>query len=121
MLGCSMLRFHLTRYWFDRFKNGFKAIEYRVANARNSRMLKKVLDKYGFSLSGVLCLLKCDIPCKLYCGYPKSTDLDRVLIGRVVMVKLVPLSCLPKVEEEFFIRSGIDDSKTLFYAFRVEF
>lgn len=116
-----MLHFHLTRYWFDRFKKGLKTTEYRVANARNSRMLQNAFIKHGASLSCALLLVACDIPCKLYCGYPKSNDLSRVLVGRVVVVRLVPLSSLPKAEQEFFGSRGIGDDKTLFYAIHMEF
>lgn len=111
-----MLHFHLTRYWFDQYKNGFKSIEYRVATPREENLLNNqfALVKFGDHIS-----------CRLYCGYPRKGDLDRILDGFVRGVRFVRLCDLPQAEKRFFLNKTdsvfcINDN-TLFFAYELEF
>ena len=108
-----MFHFHLTRYWFDQFKKGLKTTEFRVATPREVNRLNKQcsLTKFG-----------CPIPCRLYCGYPKKCDSDRVLDGFVSRARFVSFCELPQVEKRFFLdKDRFINDNTFFVAYYLEF
>ena len=64
-----MYHFHLTKYWFDKFKDGSKSVEYRFYTERLKKQIFKDMRSACSSWSSA----------RLYCGYPKkddSTDLE---------------------------------------------
>lgn len=112
-----MLHFHLTRYWFDQFKNRNKFCEYRVATSREIKRLNK---ECAFSTNDGK-----RIPCRLYCGYPKQGDSERVLDGFVCGARFIQLCNLPMAEKCFFLDKDSPEYRitdnTLFVAYYLEF
>lgn len=112
-----MFHFHLTRYWFNQFKKGLKTTEYRVANPREIARLNK---ECAFSTNDGN-----RIPCRLYCGYPKKDDSERILDGFVCGAHFVQLYNLPQAEKCFFLDKTDPDYRindnTLFVAYYLEF
>lgn len=111
-----MFHFHLTRYWFNQFKNRNKFCEYRVATPREVNRLNNQCSLVKFG---------CSIPCRLYCGYPKKGDSERILDGFVCSARFVRLYDLPQAEKRFFLDKTDPDYRindnTLFVAYYLEF
>lgn len=111
-----MFHFHLTRFWFDKFKNGLKTIEYRVSTPREETRLNNQCSMVKFGEF---------IPCRLYCGYPKKGDSERIIDCFVRSAHFVRLYDLPQAEKRFFLSKTdseyrINDN-TLFIAYYLEF
>lgn len=84
-----MFHFHLTKYWFDQIKSGNKRCEYRLITDRMRKIVHNELSR-----SSVW-------PAKIYCGYPKSSDKERVLDVVVKEVNIFGGFELPPRVKEF--------------------
>lgn len=94
-----MFHFHLTRYWFEQFRDGYKSFEYRVATPREVVRLNRE------------CFGRDRIPCRLYCDYPKKDDSSKILNGFVNGARFVRLYDLPQAEKQFFLNRTDDENR----------
>ena len=88
-----MWHFHLSRYWFDKIKNGSKKIEFRFLTERLQKQLgKDSLRPGGWS------------KIRFYCGYPKKNDSSKILEASLYVVSFIRFYELPSDVRAFFLK-----------------
>lgn len=90
-----MYHFHLTKYWFDKFKDGSKSVEYRFYTERLKKQIFKDMRSACSSWSSA----------RLYCGYPKKDDSSRILRAKVVCINFPLWYQLPADVREFMLKN----------------
>lgn len=71
-----MITFNLKKEWFDKIKSGEKTHEYRLA----TDYWRKRIEKWVFTAK----MRRLCPYIELRCGYPKSTDKDKILKAVVI-------------------------------------
>ena len=71
-----MLTFNLKKQWFDKIKSGKKTHEYRLA----TDYWRKRIENWVYKIK----VRKLTPYIELRCGYPKSTDKDKILKAVVI-------------------------------------
>lgn len=96
-----MIHLHLTKFWFNEIKYGNKVCEYRRVTPRLRSLISRELASPN------------PLTVRLYCGYPKSTDIERIMTFFIRDINIVEGSQLNTRVKRFFDAP----SDALFYQF----
>jgi len=90
-----MLTFNLKKEWFEKIKSGEKTHEYREVKPYWTKRIENEIGKnegwyWAFLIyQGKEVNKICFTECCFKCGYSKSTDMDKILYGKVKSIKIV--------------------------------